>query len=637
MKYELSPNYRNFLFRRDTAIAFMLSFLALCYVVKLLTIASVKFYPTIYRVTYIQFFNEPVTGSFFADDMIILALGLALIGLIVNNRMYAMAGSAAVFTSALVTGLLQFSILSQAFALATVPSILTLIAIDRMAARNLLRMHISLQTLAITTVMMVFAFEVLVLLRWASYPLLPSKIYGDWSWAIAKLDSRIFYVFGLLSPLVMLLMVYAFLIKPYLKDIRSFVGSKIPVLRSYGINDTDRYLNPSTDEKKNVVFSKSSLHRLILGASFGLAIVFAVYPYLPSVNPDFRGISVDEGYYVNWVNQLHSSDGSELLQKAFVNVNSGDRPLNLLLILGLQSVTGLSLQLVVRLLPLVLGPMLIAAVYYFVKFGTSNKKIAALSALLTVVSFHFVVGMYAGFFANWLALVTSYMAFLFLVRAWEKPSKLHYIAFLSITILTLFIHVYTWSYLIASVVLFLTISYLIHRKQHDKIIKVGILAAIVATNVALDFAKTNYLGTAGGLESDLDIAQKGAGVQQFLLRWNNLQYTFHTYVGGYFTNAAMLLLALIWVLKARYENGFDRVLLASMFVGALPILFGNFAMQTRIFYNIPIQIPAALMLYNATNNFRAHPMLSSLLSFTIIAHFLNYGLRSLANMYLIFP
>jgi len=63
MKYEFSSTYHDFLFRRDTAIAFMLSLLALFYVVKLLIVASVKFYPTIYRVTYIQFFNEPVSGS----------------------------------------------------------------------------------------------------------------------------------------------------------------------------------------------------------------------------------------------------------------------------------------------------------------------------------------------------------------------------------------------------------------------------------------------------------------------------------------------------------------------------------------------------------------------------------------------
>ncbi len=635
MKYELSGTYRDFILRKNTGIAFMLSFLALCYLVKLLTIASVKFYPTIYRVTYIQYFNEPVTGSFFADDMIILALGLALISLIVNSRMYAIAASVAVFTSALVTGLLQFSILSQAFALATVPSILTLIAVDRMAARNLLRMHIPLQTLAITTVMMVFVFEVLVLLRWASYPLLPSKIYGDWSWAIAKLDMRVFYVFGLLSPIVMILMVYSFLIRPYLKDIRSFVEGKIPALRRTSINQINEDFTSNSYEGRNLnIFSKRSLSRWMLGASFAISIIFSLYPYLPSVNPDFRVAGVDVPFYADWMNQLHDPDKSD---KAFTHIAHGDRPLSLFLMYGIQSLTGISSQLVVRFLPLLLGPMLISVVYYFVKFGTNNKNIAALSALITVVSFHFVVGMYAGFFANWLALVSSYLSLLLLLRAWEKPNKLHYLTFLSLTMLTLFIHVYTWSYLIASIILFLIISYTIHRKERGKIIKIGVLGAIVATSIIVDVVKTNYLGAAGGLESDLQLAQNWAGIQQFLLRWNNLQYTFHTNVGGYFTNAAMLILAFIWVLKAKYENSFDRILLASMFVGALPVIFGNFTMQTRIFYNMPIQIPAALMLYNAINNYKVHPMLGSVLSFTIIVHFFNYALRSLANLYLILP
>ncbi len=611
----------------------MLSLLALCYVVKLLTIASVKFYPTIYRVTYIQFFNEPVTGSFFADDMIILALGLAVMGLIVNHRIYAIAGCATIFTSALVTGIMQYNVFSEAFAIATIPSIVTLLILNRFFRGNLVGIRLSLQTLAITTLIIVFVFEVLVLVRWASYPLLPSKIYGDWTWSVAKLDMRIFYVFGLLSPLVMLLMVYSFLVKPYLKDIRNFVSSKIPALRSN--NEINQ--NMSSSSYGNVsIFGKGSISRWILAASFGLALLFSVYPYLPSVNPDFQGISVDEASYVPWMAQLQSDDGSTL-QKAFVDVNSGERPLSFLLILGLQSITGLSSQIVVRFLPMVLGPMLIGAVYYFVKFGTSNKNIAALSALLTVVSFHFVVGMYAGFFSNWLALVASYLSLMFLFRAWEKPSKINYLVFLSLTVLTLFIHVYTWSYLIASIILFLVISYFMHKKQHQKMIKIGILSAIVVTNIGLDLVRMNYLGAVGGLEKDVELSQEMSGIQQFLLRWNNLQYTFSTYVGGYFTNIVILVLAFIWVLKANYENSFHRVLLASIFVGALPIVFGNYVMQARIFYNIPIQIPAALMLYSAMANYKAHPLLSSLLSFAIIAHFFGYALRSMSNFYLVLP
>ena len=187
-----------------------------------------------------------------------------------------------------------------------------------------------------------------------------------------------------------------------------------------------------------------------------------VYPYLPGVNPDFQTVSVDEKYYVEWLESLQSSS----VQNAFTETSGGSRPLTLLLIHSLQTLTGLSAQLVVRFLPLLLGPMLVAAVYYFVRLGTGNNRNAAsLSALFTVLSFQFVVGIYAGFFANWLALVTSYIALLFLFRAWERRSRLDYLILLSITITTLFVHVYTWGYLMAVMILFTLLSYVMQRKE----------------------------------------------------------------------------------------------------------------------------------------------------------------------------
>lgn len=641
MKYELSLTYNDFLKRKDTWIAFMLSSLILFYVVKLLTIANVGFHNTIYRFTYPQHFNEAILGSFFVDNMVILALGLTVICLILNHRTYAIAASGTIFVASLVSGM-QGIFLAEAFALATVPAIITFAMIDR-TNKKLIRTHIPFYTLAITTTAVILIFELLALARWISYPFLPSKIYGDWSWGAAKLESKLFYIFGLLSPAVMLLMVHAFLVKSSLKDIRAYLESKFLKNRNDFVEPVGKLSSSSIAYESRKVFFKGSAYRWVLAASFALAIIFSIYPYLPAVNPDFRQVSVDVGYYVNWVGQVQKSDEGSLLSRAFVDVNNGDRPLSLLFIMALQSVTGLSSQIVVRFLPVVLGPMLVASVYYFVKYGSNNRNIAALSALLTVVSFHFVVGIYAGFFANWLALVTSYLALLFLFKAWEKPSKLNYTIFLALTTLTLFIHVYTWSYLVASIAVFLAISYFINRKssdariKHGKMIALAVLAAIIAANVALDVVKTNYLGAAGGLERDLEIAESKAGFDQFLLRWNNLAFTFSTYVGGYFTNAAILILALIWVFKARYDNTFDRILLSAIFVGSLPIIFGDHVMQTRIFYNMPIHIPAAIMLYSVVNNFRTHPILGSVFFIAVIAHFLTYALRSMANLYIVFP
>ena len=168
-------------------------------------------------------------------------------------------------------------------------------------------------------------------------------------------------------------------------------------------------------------------------------------------------------------------------------------------------------------------------------------------------------------------------------------------------------------------------------------LKAAILGAVIATNIGVDFARVTYWGEAGGLESDLQIVQNTTGIEEFLYKWSNLDYTFSAFVGGYFTNATILLLALLWVLRARPGKTFDRVLLVSLFVGALPILFGDPIMQTRIFYDMPLHIPAALLLYSVVSNYRTHPLLGSTLALVVIIHLVNYALRSTANMYLVLP
>ena len=86
----------------------------------------------------------------------------------------------------------------------------------------------------------------------------------------------------------------------------------------------------------------------------------------------------------------------------------------------------------------------------------------------------------------------------------------------------------------------------------------------------------------------------------------------------------------MWTLKANYENISDKLILSMLFVGLLPVLFGDFLLQSRILYIIPLQIPASIIMYKIYKS----PKISfgKPLFFALLLMQFNYALRSMANM-----
>ncbi|MEM2966920.1 MAG: hypothetical protein QW052_08280, partial [Candidatus Nitrosocaldaceae archaeon] len=152
-----------------------------------------------------------------------------------------------------------------------------------------------------------------------------------------------------------------------------------------------------------------------------------------------------------------------------------------------------------------------------------------------------------------------------------------------------------------------------------------------ASNIVIDNVRAYYINSMDTASINLKIAKNSIGMNYFLSRWNNLETTFKLYVGGHFTNSIMLILVFVWIINARYGNPFDRIILSSIFIGLIPTLFGDIVMQTRMFYNMPIQIATALAIYPLTYG----SSLRKLIFISIILHLFNYTLRALANSYLL--
>ena len=174
----------------------------------------------------------------------------------------------------------------------------------------------------------------------------------------------------------------------------------------------------------------------------------------------------------------------------------------------------------------------------------------------------------------------------------------------------MFIHIYTWTVLAAISGTFLVAMLLVaiwkknkKGKSNNNILKlftkrriIWLLLAILLSLV-VDITKVVLIGSSGGVERDIQLAQRILGIEEFNIRWRILNATMHDSLGGIFSNFIILLLGLFWVLKSNVREPGTLFLMIFLSAGIVPLIFGLWVLQTRVLYDIPFEIPAAIALY----------------------------------------
>jgi hypothetical protein len=175
----------------------------------------------------------------------------------------------------------------------------------------------------------------------------------------------------------------------------------------------------------------------------------------------------------------------------------------------------------------------------------------------------------------------------------------------------LFLHVYTWTVLAAVSGTFLLVMLLVviwNKKKksnnNNNIISnpftkrriIWLLLAILVS-IAVDITKVLLIGSSGGVEQDIQLAQTNLGIEQFNMRWLILNTTMHDSLGGVLSNFIILLLGLFWVLKSNMRDPGTVFLMIFLSAGLVPLYIGSWTLQVRVLYDIPFEIPAAIALY----------------------------------------
>jgi hypothetical protein len=340
-----------------------------------------------------------------------------------------------------------------------------------------------------------------------------------------------------------------------------------------------------------------------------LSIVLVLIPQHPLINKDNQVIGSDTPSYVTWIGELAKSKNvSDVVYQAFVSQgNNGDRPLSLIFLFLVYQVAGLE---VIEHFPIILGPGIVLAFYLLTLELTRNEKIALIAAFFGAVSLHTLIGIYGSLYANWLGLIVGYISIAFLFRYLRSGRLSDIVVFSILLIGVLFTHVYTWTVLAAISGTFLVVMFLVvlwnKKKKRDKNSNISnhftkrriiwLLVAILLS-IVVDVTRVSLTSSSGGVEQDIQLAGTNFGLEQFNMRWRILHATAHESFGGVFSNFIILILALFWVLKSNMREPSTIFLMIFLSVGLLPLYIGSLTLQTRIFYDIPFEIPAAIALY----------------------------------------
>jgi hypothetical protein len=593
-----------------TSASFVL--ISLFYTYSVASYLKVMTYPFINRIIYYEFFHSFIFSQFI-DHIIIISLTAAWFVLSARGKLRFFLPAIYCGGLTLLTVATGVHRLFDITIIISMPVIIALLIFNRILDQKRLKI---LNNKSNTLLINYFAITgtVIGIIGLFIY-LIPLFYVSRYLTDIRNYEYDLYLLLSSFSAVLLLLLLGCVPLKIFMKEFRTVIlRSKRIDNTSFILSNNDNYDNHSVNSKYKFIYI--SLFML-------LSLVIALIPHQPQINPNGQQIGVDTDYYVNWISALsHATDYRDFFHQAFVVQSFGDKPLVLIFLFTINKFLNVADSFfILEHVPMILGPLLVLVVFYLTREMTSNDKQALLASFLTSISFQVTVGIYAGFYANWFALIIGYLSFVFLVRSLYSSSNQNLTVFSVLIIVLLFTHVHTWSVMVGVMSVLLII--LIKVKQYSKK-RTALLLIILLSSVVIDVVRTSMTGSMTGIEKDIEFAKAtGTGIEQFALRWGNLTRSVYSFLGGQFSNFIIFSLGLYWAFQSNTRDISTKFLMIFMSIGLIAFLIGDYRVQGRIFYDIPFQLPAAIALSSLWKSLRgsliAIPVCIWLISLTIRA------------------
>ena len=347
---------------------------------------------------------------------------------------------------------------------------------------------------------------------------------------------------------------------------------------------------PSTSSRRERIGTEMISSFALLGIAIVVGVFVTISPYL--TRGGFLGI--DTPYYY----------GRLASMKTFGDVayifGLDSHPLYLVLLYFIRMTTGWdNIQVIIA------GPGLLAALfalanYLLAKEVTASHLASGIAALFAASWLHTTVGLFAGIYANWLAM-TFVVFFLFcFVTTLRDGGKLSVIGTIAFAYMTALSHIWTWAVLIASLWMGSLLLVLDHlrksktQRDHKPFKLLAILVVVTSPPLVLSLVLpgfNSFLFSPGDTVYGIIAAMRLDRINQ---AWFLISFTLTKYVGGLLTYPLAIILAFagaIFVVKS--SPGISRLLIGWLVVTSISALVLDSWYQWRALYVIPFEIFAA--------------------------------------------
>jgi hypothetical protein len=264
----------------------------------------------------------------------------------------------------------------------------------------------------------------------------------------------------------------------------------------------------------------------------------------------------------------------------------GSRPF-LLIPLYLVASAGVSPDLIVEYLPIVLAPLLSLSSYIFVRYGHGSANLAALTALFTPLSFYVTVGMWGGYYANMLAMIEVFLFLTCLLLFSKSPSSMMYGIMFALSVALFLTHPWTWVLIITASLVFGVSVW----KETGQSIHLKSMIGTIAVGIVLDVLKSSIFATRT-VAADLATKVPSSGLVASF--WTSLVEGLLFTHGGLLGNWLILGVGLLPVFALRFKDWFERLLILWVGVASAPFLLVDSYHKARILYDLPIPVLASV-------------------------------------------
>jgi hypothetical protein len=555
------------------ASSLLLSIILFFYILNLASFIQPTVYPLIDRVTYvIKFSDKHFINSFF-DYLIITFCTLIWFQISIRRKIkyFFISG---IGLSCLLALYFNFEFAEELLLIITFPTILLLLGINKILKKNIL--YFNLQILI--NFVSLFAIGIGML---SAFLILYYILFPELSLPPLNYLHYFYLIIAIFSPLFLIVITFSF---PSFLLIRRL---KIQWGRKSDYNE--KIVTP----KFRYVGWKTKIFHLSLVMVLSITISFI--PQIYTINKDSQTIGVDTEDYTNFLKSMDlSTNLNELFHKAFTIIG-GDRPLTLLFFYFLYSVYHQeSFSSFLENLPLLLSPLLIASAYFLTLSITKNHLTSIFASLITIPS-HILIGIYGGLYANWFALIWEYLAILFLFKLLDEPKRIELVIFSIILSILILSHTPTWTILLYVIGSYLILNFFFIKRRARKKNFVLIFFSIMPS-IIIDIFRMLFINTSG-IKQEIGFAiQREVGIHGLNTIWHNITATTHFTLAGLVGSPIILLLLVYWLLiaKTKEKNAIFFLIFFSLF--AIPFIFGDQQIQSRFYFEIPVQIPAAIAL-----------------------------------------